>query len=267
MDPEKENLEFPSSLGMWQKIGNDDGKRDFPQGILAHLEMLEFRARREAVEQEEKEQREEKSQFLKSKIRELRLQRDRLRDKLEQLEKPLEKAGIPSDPPLPGSREVLEWKIRDLQSLLRVFQLTGVSGSVSKHGLCFSILTAFRSSILASFHVELQLQPQLRFLPRDLRAFLELLCAHLNGFMGRRHQLEQLQERFPDCLVGAPRGNSLCNLLSFRYRVPGKNRELPEFRARLLYRDPCGTLPSDVTVTCACECGDPPQRCQCNLRQ
>ncbi|XP_057243976.1 centromere protein O-like, partial [Malurus melanocephalus] len=145
----------------------------------------------------------------------------------------------------------------------------GVSGSVSKHTLCFSILTAFRSSILASFHVELQLQPQLRlgrhsvpafiplerlarkFLPRDLRAFLELLCAHLNGFMGRRHQLEQLQERFPDCLVGAPHGNSLCNLLSFRYRVPGKNRELPEFRARLLYRDPCRTLPSDVTVTCA----------------
>lgn len=58
----------------------------FP-GVLAHLEMLEFRAHREAVEQEEKERREEKSAFLKSKIRELRLQRDQLREKLELLEK------------------------------------------------------------------------------------------------------------------------------------------------------------------------------------
>lgn len=58
----------------------------FP-GVLAHLEMLEFREHREAVEQEEKERREEKSAFLKAKIRELRLQRDRLREKLELLEK------------------------------------------------------------------------------------------------------------------------------------------------------------------------------------
>lgn len=58
----------------------------FP-GVLAHLEMLEFREHREAVEQEEKERREEKSAFLKAKIRELRLQRDRLWEKLELLEK------------------------------------------------------------------------------------------------------------------------------------------------------------------------------------
>lgn len=87
MDPGKEKRESPSSLGEREKNGKEDGNWEFPLGVLAHLEMLEFRAHREAVEQEEKERREEKSAFLKSQIRELRLQRDQLREKLELLEK------------------------------------------------------------------------------------------------------------------------------------------------------------------------------------
>ncbi|NXY62296.1 CENPO protein, partial [Callaeas wilsoni] len=61
------------------------------------------------------------------------------------------------------------------------------------------------------------------FLPRDLRGFLEILSRHLNAFVGRRRQLEQFQERFSDCIQGIPRRNSLCNLLSFCYRIPGKS--------------------------------------------
>ncbi|NXS31717.1 CENPO protein, partial [Pomatostomus ruficeps] len=238
-------------------------------GVLGHLEMLESRARREAVEQEEKERREEKAAFLKSKLRELRLQRDQLRDKLQLLEQPgLGKSGILPDPPLPTPREVLEWKIRNLQGLLQVFQLTGISGKLSKHGICFCIRTAFEGSFLDSFHLELLLRPEFRvrrhsvpafiplerlsreFLPGDLRGFLERLFCHLNAFVGRRHQLEQFQEQFSEWIQGTPHRNSLCNLLSFQYGIPGKNQDFP-FRARLLYRDPCRSLPTDVTVSCS----------------
>ncbi|XP_017582318.1 PREDICTED: centromere protein O [Corvus brachyrhynchos] len=219
MDPGKEKRESPSSLGEREKNGKEDGKREFPLGMLAHLEMLEFRAHREAVEQEEKERREEKSAFLNSKIRELRLQRDQLREKLELLEKALGKEGIPSDPALPDPREVLEWKIRNLRELLQVFQLTGISGKLSKHGISFSFHTAFEGSFLDRFHLELLVRPESRefriqrhsippfipleqlarkFLPSDLRGFLDVLFQHLNAFVGRRHQLEQFQEEFSD---------------------------------------------------------------------
>ncbi|NXB61122.1 CENPO protein, partial [Struthidea cinerea] len=241
----------------------------FP-GVLAHLEMLEFRARREAMEQEEKERREEKSAFLKAKIRELRLRRDQLREKLERLEKAqLGKEGIPSDPPLPSPREVLEWKIRNLRELLRVFRLTGISGKLSKRGLSVSFHTAFEGSFLDSFHLELLLRPESRefrirrhsippfipleqlsrkFLPSDLRGFLDALFRHLNAFVGRRQQLEQFQEQFSDRIQGIPERNSLCNLLSFRYSIPGKSGN-GAFRVRLRYGDAGRSLPTEVAVT------------------
>uniref|UniRef100_A0A8C0U133 Centromere protein O n=1 Tax=Cyanistes caeruleus TaxID=156563 RepID=A0A8C0U133_CYACU len=97
-----------------------------------------------------------------------------------------------------------------------------------------------------------------RFLPRQLREFLVLLFQHLNAFVARREQLRQLREEFSEFIQGIPSHNSLFNLLSFRYRIPGKiPRQFPEFRARLRYRDPLRSLPSDVTVTTPGE-----RRCQ-----
>ncbi|NXC53408.1 CENPO protein, partial [Aleadryas rufinucha] len=61
------------------------------------------------------------------------------------------------------------------------------------------------------------------FLPSDLRGFLDALFQHLNAFVGRRRQLEQFQEEFSEWLEGIPQRNSLCNLLSFRCRIPGKS--------------------------------------------
>ncbi|NWV48859.1 CENPO protein, partial [Daphoenositta chrysoptera] len=243
-------------------------------GVLAHLEMLEFQAHREAVEQEEKEKRKEKSAFLRAKIRELRLQRDQLREKLELLEKAQPgKEGIPADPALPSPREVLEWKIRNLRELLQVFQLTGISGKLSKHGICFCLRTAFEGSFLDSFHLELLPRPESRefriqrhsippfipleqlsrkFLPSDLRGFLDVLFQHLNAFVGRRHQLEQFQEQFSEWIQGIPHCNSLCNLLSFQYRIPGKSGN-SVFQTRLLYGDPCRSLPTDVAGSCSAD--------------
>ncbi|NXL75785.1 CENPO protein, partial [Leptocoma aspasia] len=64
------------------------------------------------------------------------------------------------------------------------------------------------------------------FLPRQPREFLGILFQHLNAFVGRRRQLRQFQEEFPDCIQGSPSCNSLCNLLSFCYRIPGKTPEI-----------------------------------------
>ncbi|NXM26930.1 CENPO protein, partial [Oxyruncus cristatus] len=242
-------------------------------GVLAQLERLEARARREAVEREEREQREERAALRSSRARELRLRRDELREKLELREKAGRgKAGTAADPAHPAPRDVLEWRIRSLKALLQVFHLTGISGKLSRRGVCLTLSTSYDGSLLDSFHLELLLRPEVRiqrhsipafipleqlsrrFLPTDLRRFLALLSQHLDAFAGRRFQADQFQERFSDWIQGPPRRNSLCNLLTFRYRL---SRDSPTFplRARLLYRDPCRSLPTEVTVSC---CPDAP---------
>ncbi|XP_023802980.1 centromere protein O, partial [Cyanistes caeruleus] len=148
------------------------------------------------------------------------------------------------------------------------FSLAGISGNFSHPGISFSFHTSFEGSFLDSFRLEVSEFPDFRirrhsippfiplqllarrFLPRQLREFLVLLFQHLNAFVARREQLRQLREEFSEFIQGIPSHNSLFNLLSFRYRIPGKiPRQFPEFRARLRYRDPLRSLPSDVTVT------------------
>ncbi|NWZ96637.1 CENPO protein, partial [Nesospiza acunhae] len=65
-----------------------------------------------------------------------------------------------------------------------------------------------------------------RFLPGNLREFLAVLWRHLNAFVARRQQLKLLQEEFSECIQGTPCSNSLCNVLSFRCRIPGKNPQI-----------------------------------------
>lgn len=164
---------------------------------------------------------------------------------------------------------MLEWKIRNLQDLLQLFHLTGLSGKLSKHGVSFSIPTSFEDSFLDSFHLELRLTPEFRvlrhsvppFVPLesvsreflrsgDLRGFLGCLSRQLNAFVGRREQLSRALELFPDCIQGIPQRNSLYNLLSFQYGIPGKSGN---FQARLVYRDCQRILPTDVDVSCSPE--------------
>lgn len=56
------------------------------------------------------------------------------------------------------------------------------------------------------------------------------------------------QSDFAAFLSGPLRRNSLCNLLSFTYKVEPRGQSVP-FWARLRYKDLTTTLPTDVTVT------------------
>ncbi|NXA24617.1 CENPO protein, partial [Ibidorhyncha struthersii] len=237
-------------------------------GVFAHLEMLEARAHEAAVKQEEMEQQEEKLARLRARVEELRLQRDELRAKVDLQEKgQLGKEGVVSKPAQPSARAVLEWKIKSIKAMLEVFYLTGISGKLTKQGVCFCISTAYEGTYLDSYYLDLLTKPEVqiyrhsvpvfiplqqiakKYLQTDIRRFLSVLYDHLNAYVGRRYQAEQLQEHFSDQIEGTVQRNSLCNLLVFNYNVSCKSRTFP-FNVRLLYGDLCCSLPTEVVISC-----------------
>ncbi|NWU69628.1 CENPO protein, partial [Pterocles burchelli] len=237
-------------------------------GVFAHLEMLEMRAHKAAVKREEMERQEEKLARLKARVEELRLQRDELRAKVDLQEKgQLGKEGVVSDPAQPSAQAVLEWKIKSLKAMLQIFYLTGISSKLTKRGVCFSISTAYEGTYLDSYHLDLLTQPEVRilrhsvpifipleqiakkYLQTDIRRFMSVLSDHLNAYVGRRYQADQLQEHFSAQIEGALQRNSLCNLLVFNYNVSSQSKTFL-FNARLLYGDPCSILPTEVVISC-----------------
>ncbi|NXI49023.1 CENPO protein, partial [Chloroceryle aenea] len=236
-------------------------------GLLAHLEVLEADAREASVKQEE----EEKLEALKARAQKLRLQRDQLLAKvsLQQKGHP-EDAGATAAPAPPSAQDVLEWKLKSLKSTLQILYLTGISGKLTPRGVCFCISTAYQGTYLDSYYLELLSEPQVRirrhsipifipleqiskkYLQTDIRHFLSLLSNHLNAYVGRRYQADQLQEHFSEQIKGTLQRNSLCNLLVFNYDVSARSKTFP-FRARLLYRDLCCSLPTEVTISCTPE--------------
>ncbi|NWR64730.1 CENPO protein, partial [Bucorvus abyssinicus] len=236
-------------------------------GVFAHLETLEAQAHEAAMEEEETEQQEEKMARLKARVRELRLRRDKLQAKVDLRQKGLGKEGGMLDPAEPSARAVLEWKIRSLKAMLQVFYLTGISGKLTRRGVCFCLSTAYEGIYLDSYYLDLLTKPEVRihrhsvpifiplehiakqYLQTDIRRFLAVLSDHLNAYTGRRYQAEQLQEHFSDQIEGTLQSNSLCNLLVFKYNVSSKSNTFP-FSVRLLYSDLCCSLPTEVTVSC-----------------
>ncbi|NXG36381.1 CENPO protein, partial [Dromaius novaehollandiae] len=241
-------------------------------GVLSHLEMLEAQAHELALKQEETEQQEEKLDRLKARVQELRLQRDELRAKVDlQQKRLLGKEGVVTSGVLgaaqPSDRAVLEWKVKSVQAMLQVFYLTGISGKLTKHGVCFCISTAYEGTYLDSYHLDLITKPEVqirrhsvpvfipleqlakKYLQTDIKRFLSALSDHLNAYAGRRYQADQLQERFSDRLEGTLQRNSLCNMLVFNYNTAGKKQTFP-FSAKLLYGDLCRSLPTEAVVSC-----------------
>ncbi|XP_005510641.2 centromere protein O [Columba livia] len=247
----------------------EEGKAHPPEGVFAHLEMLEARAHEAAVKQAAAEQQKEQLARLEARVQELRQRRDELQAKVELQEQGQHgQEGVVSDPAQHSAQTVLEWKIRKVKSTLQVFYLTGISGKLSKHGVCFCISTAYEGIYLDSYYLDLLTEPQVRihrhsvpifipmeqiakkYLQTDIRRFLSVLSDHLNAYVGRRYQADQLQEHFSDRLEGTMQRNSLCNLLVFNYNPSSKSETFP-FNARLLYGDLCCSLPTEVVISCA----------------
>ncbi|NXY79842.1 CENPO protein, partial [Glareola pratincola] len=235
-------------------------------GVFAHLALLEARAYEAAVKQEETEQQEEKLARLKARVQELRLQRDKLRAQVEQQEKgQLGKEGA-LNPAQPSAQTVLEWKMKSLKAMLQIFYLTGISGKLTKQGVCFCISTAYEGTYLDFYHLDLLTKPEVqiyrhsipifiplqqiakKYLQTDIRRFLSVLSDHLNAYVGRRYQADQLQEHFSGQIEGTLQRNSLCNLLVFNYNVSSENKTFL-FKVRLLYGDPCCSLPTEAVIS------------------
>ncbi|NXU59653.1 CENPO protein, partial [Turnix velox] len=232
-----------------------------------HLELLEAQAYEAAVKQEEEEQREEKLAGLKARVQKLRLQRDELQAKVDlQQNGQLGKESIASELAQPSAQDVLEWKIRSIKGILQIFYLTGISAKLTRRGVCFSISTAYEGTYLDSYHLDLVINQEVqiyrhsvptfiplqqiakKYLQTDIRRFFSVLSDHLNAYVGRRYQADQLQEHFSDQIEGMLQRNSLCNLLVFNY-TPSQSQTFP-FHARLLYGDPCCSLPTEAVVSC-----------------
>nr|XP_034966735.1 centromere protein O isoform X2 [Zootoca vivipara] len=210
---------------------------------------------------------------MKARIKELRRQRDLLRAKLEVCRsqivgvKDKTKSGSLTSKATEIQQVLLEWKTESAKELLHIFHLTGLSGKLTKQGVCLCISTAFEGTYLDSYYLDLRIHQPVRilrhsvppFIPlehiarkhlqKDIKRFLSVLSNHLNAYAGRKFQADQLQERFAAFLEGHLQGNSLYNLLKFNYGVAGEGRTFP-FTAKLTYGDPVSAFPTEVTVTC-----------------
>ncbi|NXK09679.1 CENPO protein, partial [Herpetotheres cachinnans] len=237
-------------------------------GVFAHLEMLEVQSHEAAVKQVEMEQQEEKLARLKATVQELRLQRDKLQAKVDLQQKgQLCKEGVMLPLAQPSAQAVLEWKIKSVKAMLQVFYLTGISGKLTKRGVCFCISTAYEGTYLDSYFLDLLTEPEVqiyrhsvpvfipleqiakKYLQTDIRRFLSVLSDHLNAYVRRRYQADQLQEHFSDQIEGKLQRNSLCNLLVFNYNVSSKSKTFL-FNMRLLYGNLCCSLPTEVIISC-----------------
>lgn len=250
-----------------EKAFSQDGKSK--GGVLAHLERLETQVNRSRNKVEEPQGAQAVEGALGTKIHKLRSLRDKLRAEVKQRQARGEAhtASVEPDRTLEiGEHEVWERKWESLKAILQAYRFTGLSGKLTSRGVCVCVHTAFEGNLLDSYFVDLVIQKPLRihhhsipvfipleeisakYLQTNIQHFLFSLCEYLNAYSGRKYQADQLQSDFAAFLAGPLQRNSLCNLLSFTYKVELRGQTFP-FCARLLYKDLTVTLPTDVTVT------------------
>uniref|UniRef100_A0A674J7Y9 Centromere protein O n=1 Tax=Terrapene triunguis TaxID=2587831 RepID=A0A674J7Y9_9SAUR len=229
---------------------------------------LEAHARKLALKQEETQRQQENLVRLRARIQELRLQRDELQAKVN-----LQQVGVrisnvePVQAAETGGQALLKWKVENVKAMLQAFRLTGISGKLTKQGVCFCISTAYEGTYLDSYYLDLLIQQPVqirhhsvpifipleqiakKYLQSDIRCFLTMLSDHLNAYAGRKYQADQLQDHYSAFLEGTLQRNSLYNLLFFNYDVETESKTFP-FRAKLVYGDLTRSLPTEATITC-----------------
>lgn len=238
-------------------------------GVLAHLERLETQVNRSRKKLEEPQGAQAVESSLGTKIRKLRNLRDKLRSEVKQRQArvAVRATSVEPDQTLEISEQkVWERKRENVKAILQAYRFTGLSGKLTSRGVCVCIHTAFEGTLLDSYFVDLVIQKPLRihhhsipafiplkeisakYLQTNIQHFLFSLCEYLNAYAGRKYQADQLQRDFAAFLAGPLQRNSLCNVLSFTYKVEPRGQSFP-FCARLLYKDLTVTLPTDVTIT------------------
>ncbi|XP_019392779.1 PREDICTED: centromere protein O [Crocodylus porosus] len=245
------------------------------EGVLSHLEKLEARAHELALKEEEtKQQRRQKVARLRARIKELRQQRDELKMKvsLRQMatgrqEEATSSSAEPVQTAKMREQVLLQWKVENVEAMLHVFYLTGISGKLTKHGVCFCLSTAYDGNYLDSYYLDIVIKQPVRirrhsvpifiplkqiaekYLQTDIRCFLTTLSAHLNAYVGRKYQADYLQKHFSAFLGRHWQTNSLCNRLTFNYHVTTESSTFP-FRVKLVYGDLDRSLPTEASVSC-----------------
>ncbi|KAF3826407.1 hypothetical protein GH733_008932 [Mirounga leonina] len=177
--------------------------------VLAHLERLEIQVKRSRKNVEDPQRAQAVESALGTKIHKLRCLRDELRA-----------------------------EVKQHQARVRL------SGKLTSRGVCVCISTAFEGNLLDSYFIDLVIQKPLRIHHHSIPVFIPL------EEISAKYLQTNIQH-FLFCLsflAGPLRRNSLCNLLSFTYKVEPRGQSFP-FCARLLYKDLTTALPTDVTVT------------------
>lgn len=246
-------------------LSQDGGSKG---GVLAHLERLETQVNRSRKKLEEPQRAQAVGSSPGTKIHKLRSLQGELRAEAKQRQARVEHTASvePEQTSEISEQEVWERKRENVKSILQAYRFTGLSGKLTSRGVCVCIHTAFEGHLLDSYFVDLVIQKPLKihhhsipvfipledlsakYLQTDIQHFLFSLCEYLNAYAGRKYQADRLQSDFAAFLAGPLQRNSLCNVLSFTYKVELRGQCFP-FCARLLYKDLTVTLPTDVTVT------------------
>ncbi|XP_053564888.1 centromere protein O [Bombina bombina] len=246
----------------------------FREGVLSHLEQLESLSHNLSVKQEQKRQEHEALDKMRETILKLRLQRDELKAKVSQQKQQLlalkveeEVIPDPEDVAEGAQKAALEMRLAEVKGILEAYWLTGISGKMTKKGVCICISTAYEGTYLDTYNLDLVMQPTPRivhhsvppFIPleklakthleKDLKQFLIVLFEHLNAYAGRKYQADQLQIFPGPFICGTLQRNSLCTLLSFEYNLKLEGR-IYNFSAKLQYCDITRCLPTKAVVTC-----------------
>lgn len=240
------------------------------KGVLSQLSLLEARARSKKTEPRQLSRAKE----LKAKVEELKKQRDRLSAEIE-VHQSLQRLRTSMDNNEEdnemddGSKNSqllqLMAKHTQLKDFLLAHHLLGGYDVVKTNkdkALCFSLATAYQGTYLDTYNIEIDVKQTLRivrhnippFIPvnnlveetnmqQNIRGFLETLSLHLNGFAGRKQQLQLVKGRHKS--VEILESNALCSLLVLMLTVPKKKSSV---LCSLEYSDLTRCLPTRVSI-------------------
>lgn len=252
------------------------------KGVLSHLSVLEVKARsRKTRHQEPSHVKELKAKVEALKIRrnqlraeiethknlqKLRASMDKQHGNEEEEEEEVEEEEMDQDS---ENSQLLRLTARhtQLKDLLPAHHIIGgynVTKTSHGKGVCVSLATAYGGVYLETYNLELNLKPKMRitrhnvppFIPlnslveqsnmqTDVRAFLDSLSKHLNGFAGRKQQLKLVKELHKS--VEVMESNVLCSILVLLLTVP---KEKTAVLCTLAYTDHTRCLPTQVHFLC-----------------